>query len=368
MKTKLPLAAVLCLLLFAFAAHAQQQEPTAEQVQRQIEENLRYFQTPRKQIEEQASEFAALSSPWSGQGSWIPLRMFLRTGNEAELGLTDTQKERFSFLYKENELGVEWFRKMHENPTPEFAQAMEAARAAEIPDDRFFERASEEQKNAFREATMMTTRLWLEGMQAEIEETLSPEQMLQVRKLEMQLMPELGIPYPSMFDPLDLTDEQKKDMNKISDEMRGEFDHLLQESVKIKAERLASVSQSLQGKPFSSHGEFWKSFQEEHRQFVPSEAMRKKSMDLHEQGTKLMTLLRTRLMNVLTDEQLDRMQQIMDESPEFVKQVLAEFKKRREAQAKAPGYVPGPDSWRPGDPVPAQFKEEHRTGRFPRSE
>jgi len=75
-------------------------------------------------------------------------------------------------------------------------------------------------------------------------------------------------------------------------------------------------------------------------------------------------------MDVLTDEQLEKMQQIMDKTPEFIKQFLATRKASRETQAKSPAYVPGPDSWRPGMPLPEQFKEERkRTGRgFPRSE
>jgi hypothetical protein len=186
----------------------------------------------------------------------------------------------------------------------------------------------------------------------------------------MQLMPEMGIPYPSMFDPLGLTDEQKQEMNTISGDLKAEFDALLKEAVTLKTERLASVSKSLEGKTFASPDEFWKSFTEGHRQFIPSEAMRKKAADLKERGTNLMTLLQSRMMNVLTDEQLDKMQKIMDESPEFVKQFIAQSKAQREEQVHAPTYVPGPDSWRSGMPVPVEFKEERkRTGRgFPRSE
>ena len=82
----------------------------------------------------------------------------------------------------------------------------------------------------------------------------------------------------------------------------------------------------------------------------------------------MVTLLQARMMNVLTDDQLDRMQEIIDETPASIKRFLAGVKAMREFQEKLPGYVPGPDSWRPGMPLPAQFKEERRTGRFPRSE
>jgi hypothetical protein len=87
---------------------------------------------------------------------------------------------------------------------------------------------------------------------------------------------------------------------------------------------------------------------------------------------RFMTLLQNRLMNVLTDEQLNKMQKIMDESPMFVKQTLARHKMQQMQQMvipPQPGWVPGPDSWRPGMPMPVEFKEERKTRQgFPRSE
>jgi len=73
-------------------------------------------------------------------------------------------------------------------------------------------------------------------------------------------------------------------------------------------------------------------------------------------------------MNVLTDEQLDKMQKILDEAPAFAKRMLAQSKAQQEEQKRSQTYTPGPDSWRPGDPLPEQFKEERKTGNFPRGE
>ena len=264
-------------------------------------------------------------------------------------------------------MGMEAGQRLLANPTPEFTQAMEKLQAAELPDDPLLERATEQQKNAWLEAQTDMIGILAGTMQKDMEETLTQGQMLQVRKLEMQLMPEIGIPFPSMFDPLDLTDDQKKEMNKITDEMKAEYDRLTQEAATLKAERLAATYQSLQGKVFTSQADFDKALQDVHRQYVPSEEILKKYKDLRERGTKFTTLLQTRLMDVLTDEQLDKMAQILAETPKFIKKVRAEFQANQKAQQKLPTYVPGPDSWRPGDPVPEKFKEERKAGRFPRS-
>jgi hypothetical protein len=246
---------------------------------------------------------------------------------------------------------------------------MEAIKAAELPDDPFFRNATEEQKDAYREAIMNKLLLFSKTAQSDIQETLTPEQMLIVRKLEMQMMTEFGVPFPAMFDPLDLTDEQKKEMQNIANEMSAEYDRLTLEQAKLKSERLVAMwvatSELLKGKSFTSVEELNKSLQDAQRQYVPSEALQKKGSDLHNRGTKFVTLLQDRLMNVLTDEQLDKMGQILDETPAFIKKFLAQAKARREAAKKSPTWVPGPDSWQPGMPMPVEFKEQRR-GNFPR--
>jgi hypothetical protein len=362
----LPVVPPLCFAVLFTVTFAQ--EPSAEQQQRQIEEQLRRLQSPKSQLGWEADQLASTRSAWNGQGTWMPLSIMLRAGGDAELGLTEEQKMRLAPLYRGEEMGAEAGQRLRTNPTPEWIQAMEMLQAAELPDDPLFERATEEQQNAWREAQTDMISILVGVMQKDVEETLTPEQMLHVRKLEMQLMSEMGIPFPSMFDPLNLTDEQKQEMNLIADEMKAEFDRLTLEEALLKGERLAATYGLLQGKSFASRDEFQKSRRDVLRQYVPSEAMRKKSKDLQEQGTKMTTLLKNRLMNVLTDEQLDKMQKIMDESPEYVKKILAEFKARREAQQKSPDYIPGPDSWHPGDPLPVQFKEQRRVRGFPRSE
>jgi hypothetical protein len=167
-----------------------------------------------------------------------------------------------------------------------------------------------------------------------------------------------------MFDPLGLTDDQKKEMNKITDELKDEFYLLTQETATLKAERIVASYGLLKGKTFTSRDEFNKALSDVHSQYVPSEAARKRSADLHERGTKLTNTLQSRLMNVLTDEQLDKMQKVLDESPRFVKLMITQSKMQQTMQAVTPGnYIPGPDAWRPGDPVPVQFKEERQRTR-----
>ena len=134
-------------------------------------------------------------------------------------------------------------------------------------------------------------------------------------------------------------------------------------------DRYSRYRSELHGKTFASLEELHKSFGEIHSRYAMANPDGgKRGREFYERGTKLVTLLQDRMMNVLADEQLDRMQEIMDETPASIKRFLAGVKAMRELQKKLPVYTPGPDSWRPGMPLPEQFKIERRTGRFPRSE
>jgi hypothetical protein len=338
-----PLIAPLCFALLFAAASAQ--GPSPDQIQQQIEREIQSMASPERRLRVEAEGLTSFYSTWNGQGTWLPLRVMIRTGGEAELGLSDEQKQKLSFLYKENEMGVEFLRKMHQEQAPELMRVIEMQQAARIPDDPNFERATEEQKNAYREADMAMNTLALSAMQEAIVDTLTPEQMLQVRKLEMQLMSAMGIPFPSMFEPLGLTEEQKNEMEKITDAMKAEFEPLVLEAATLKADRIVAVYGSLKGKSFASYDEYQKANDESFRQYVSSESFRKKNLDVQERGVKLVTLLQNRLMNVLTDAQLDKMQKILDEAPMFAKQMLAQSNARQEEQKKSQTYTPGPDKW-----------------------
>ena len=360
------LATLPCLFLFSAIASAQQ--PEAEQ--QQIEYRLRVLTSPMRQLDELSESLAAFRAPWEGSGTVAALRMAMRLVGADELGLSEEQKERLPFSADGDGMKQAPYEDFYDtnNPTPELAQAREALKAALIPGDPLFERATEEQKSVFLEAATKIDGLFQKTLQAEIEETLTPGQMYEVRKLAMQLMPEMGLPFPPMFEILDLTDEQKREMDKIAGEMYVEYDRLVLELLTHESEEKYSKYRSeLQGKTFASLEELNKSFGEIRNQFsLESAESRKRATEFLERGTKQVTLLQNRVMNVLTDEQLDRMQEIMDETPASVKKFLVRVKAMREFQKKIPIYTPGPDAWQPGMPLPVEIKEERKKGTFPR--
>jgi len=68
------------------------------------------------------------------------------------------------------------------------------------------------------------------------------------------------------------------------------------------------------------------------------------------------------LYDVLTDEQWDKLQNLVDNPPEYIKAWLKVYSSRNQKQEE---WQPGPDSWKPGDGIPESYRQERNERRFP---
>ncbi|MDR1959773.1 MAG: hypothetical protein LBQ54_12145 [Planctomycetaceae bacterium] len=260
--------------------------------------------------------------------------------------------------------------KKREEKDPEFMQFFAALEAVQLPDDPYLERATEEQQRKFVEVHKAFFDLLPRYMDEEIEATFIPEQWQTLQTVKMQLMPEMGLPVPSLFEPLGLSDEQREQMETVKQSMNAEFETLLDGLVEIRKEQIKEMAALLTESPEGdisdlSEENFIEKMQEASKKAFQSEKIRRKTKENNEQGKKLATELKMRLMNVLTDEQLDRMQELIDNMPDFAVSALDMMSKQRQEREKKKQRDLSPDAWRPGDGVPEQFKKERKSGQFP---
>ena len=342
---------------------------------RSTDELVKELTSPRWIIYQEAQERPSYDALWNGGADWISARIMLSQGGEAEFGLTEEQDARLSFLRKENEIAQELFRRKFQQQDPELLKANELANAAILKDDPYFYNATDEQKRAYMEANMGLFQFADKYMDQELRETLTPEQMVKVQTLKLQLLPGMGLPSPAMFEPLGLSDEQKAEMETIKSEMKAEFDSLVDEQMGMRREFLSTITAELVEKlknedmdsPNRLFDELSTIGKKTMEDFSKDENQIKMRKATDERGRKFATLLKARLMNVLTDEQLDKMQKLMDDSPDFVKKMLAKMSTEREEAEKSNQWSPGPNSWRPGDGTPEDFKNERKKGNFPKA-
>ena len=75
------------------------------------------------------------------------------------------------------------------------------------------------------------------------------------------------------------------------------------------------------------------------------------------------------MFDVLTDEQWRRLQDLIDNPPAHARVLVQKLREQRgeTEENKNNIWVPGPGSWRPGDPIPEVYRIQRNTrGNFPR--
>jgi Ni/Co efflux regulator RcnB len=92
--------------------------------------------------------------------------------------------------------------------------------------------------------------------------------------------------------------------------------------------------------------------------------------EARESGKGLADKLKVEMFDVLTDEQWNRMLNLIDNPPEHAKKIIAQMREKSEqesAYASTEAWQPGPNSWKPGDPIPEGYRQQRQErGRFPR--
>ena len=204
-----------------------------------------------------------------------------------------------------------------------------------------------------------------------INETLTPEQLKKAGEFHIAIMSENELISPNMFEVLGLSDEQKKQLGKVKENMDTEFRKQLDRMSEVRSKRdeklraeMDKVRDSL--KDISPGSEEWRKrvdnvaknvntanpdlMRELEAAFASSKAL----------GDKL----KVEMFDVLTDEQWNRLLKLTDDPSEYAKNFLRNLKELNE---KAAAWQPGPNSWKPGDPIPEGYRQQRQErGRFPR--
>jgi Spy/CpxP family protein refolding chaperone len=195
-------------------------------------------------------------------------------------------------------------------------------------------------------------------------EMLAPEQWQKINESQLANMSEMPFPSPGMFEALNLTDDQRQQMAEIKKELEPEFESVLKDYVV-----------GLFGLHDYESLEDWEKDKEIRKQ---------KQSEVLSQAQAFSTKFKIKMFDVLTDEQWTRLQKLIDNPPEHAKIFRKKLKElsgedenitKKDSEKKDEGkkpemYIPGPNSWKPGDAIPEQYRQERneRQGHFPRTE
>jgi len=324
---------------------------------------------------------------WDGNGASNSMQPFVFNDDFRQgIGLTDEQHDQLSFMYSRNGTMGHWYRS-RALTNPELAALLEESDRfnASRRNDPYGENLTEEDKQAIIANTEKTSTIYRAETQKDVENLLSPEQMQAVREYELAMMGESPILNPSMFESLGLTGDQREQMAAIKKELEPLFGQIVEEFVEAEDElqqlrfdlfdvvgirfdedgRLVDENgQSLYDDPeaMKRKGELME------KKLSENIEMRTRMERLSERARGFMQGFKFKMFDVLTDEQMERMAWLIDNPPDYVKNVRNRMQKERaerETQEESK-WQPGPHSWQPGDPIPAEYLKTREERRFPR--
>jgi hypothetical protein len=324
------IAAVLGMGLVALAAA---QEPPAEQ------------QVTPEQIVMTAVVKGAFRQYWDGRGlNPVAIEQALRDTNVRRdaWGISDEQWKQINDYVTEI---------AEETRGPIQLEIMEMMGA--LPENWETEGEIVKKIQDFAEQAEKSGALIMDAIVDALDNTLTPVQKQKIMESQLANAGEMPIVSPGMFEILNLTDAQKKEMEKIKKEYEPEFEKVLDNFLEK-----SSVLRRFVGQP------------------IEDPELKKIRDEIQSQCKKFSEKFRIRMFDVLTDEQWKRMLNLIDNPPEHAKifrKKLKEISGEREDDVKTekpPVWQPGPNSWKPGDPIPEQYRQQRneRQGSFPRSE
>lgn len=296
-------------------------------------------------------------SMWNGKGTYMMLYGLSQNPDFQEaLGVTKEQAEEFK------KLGTSF----HSNP--EVAKTMQEMQSLQKPNDPFLEQANEETKQAFLAAQDKFGQLMMNDIHQGMERIFTTDQKRKMQEIEIATMELMPLMNPEMFEALDLSEGQKSEMEKIKSELQKEFDQVsndMVDGVYASFDYLLKESQKA-GLKASGMKEFEENMEKTAKKLEAS-GINYKSVTQEKMKTaeEFVKKFKFQMYDVLTDEQMDRLARLINNPPDYMKKIVARLKKNREARAKATTWVPSPDSWRPGDPIPQEYIQ-HRQARFPK--
>ena len=199
---------------------------------------------------------------------------------------------------------------------------------------------------------------------------LTADQIQKVNEFHISYMSETEFVFPGMFEALGLSDEQKQQLDNVQNEIMPELDKHIEKQLVLEAKRKEKMDEILKNVTDQKERERLQ-FHDIDTTKKVWDALQTESNEVKESGKKLADSLKIKMFDVLTDEQWERLIKLTDDPPEYIKKLLEQQRKWKEASddadSKPEAWAPGPNSWKPGDPIPEGYRQQRQErGRFPR--
>jgi hypothetical protein len=364
MKTTSTFYGLTAILLAVLATLVSAQDDK-EVAQKARETQRAMMRSPAMQKMQKNAMKQGLSSFWNGEGSYLMAIGLLQQDDFREgLGISKEQQQKIQD-------SMQISSHMHEDPA--FKTIFEEINKLSMENGGpFAENASEETQKKFFDLQGQMQNILFERIISNVKENLTPDQMKKVQEFQISTMSEMPIVSPGMFEALDLSDEQKKQLGEIKKEMEPEFEKHLDKMADAQWKFSEKFQEELEGKlddvtDPEERTRIIKEIAEKVQKSDPE--FQRENEEILESGKGLANQLKFRMFDVLTDEQMERMAYLIDNPPDFVKKAIAKIRKEmgHDDDSASGEWKPNANSWKPGDGIPEGYMEhrEEQKKRFP---
>ena len=339
--------AVLCLFVFAVIGHARQTDSASGD-----------FLSLDDQLFANALSKVMVRQFWDGRGADLAIAERLDEPDiRVAFGISDEQYQQFEDNY--NAIGE----------SPEICKREEEIEdeIKTIPDNWEDDEKAIKKVQEISEKMDLVVSGKLNAAADSFDNMLTPEQKQKIQESQLANMAEMPIISTSMFEALNLTDDQKQQMKKIKKELEPEFEQTFKNWISGELTMENKILNALKK-------------EENAKMNMDRDAMRKKLIAedpefkrIHEKnlsgGKAFATKFKIKMFDVLTDEQWKKLQKLIDDPPEHAKILGKKLREMTGANEKDEAWQPGPNSWKPGDAIPEEYRKKRETKKpFPQAE
>ncbi len=235
----------------------------------------------------------------------------------------------------------------------------------------FGDNSDPESEQRYMELQTKMQEVAVEKMSAATLEVLTDEQKQMARELQLSTMSKSPFVSPEAFEVLGLSEEQKDKMNAIRKEMTPQFNEYLDKfsdgQAKISDKIFAALDK--EGDETKTPADFAKKMQDIAKRLADEDPEFKKIAEEMETGGKAFAAqFKTKMFDVLTDEQWEKLQNLVDNPPEHVKKMQAAMKKFSGQDGETEAVRNPMDAWKPGDAIPEEYRQKRARKAFPVAE
>lgn len=351
---------ILFTLLLGFTAVASGQEDA--EFRKQMREQLRK-QRDSKTVQEMEKQRAKNSAKylWNEKVNHSVFNFALDAEFRKELGITEEQYA---------ELNKGRVRPQNDPKMREFTEKIAEFYETLDSEGPFMDNAPLEKRREFLKLHAEMQQYIFEEKTAKIEKTITPEQMRKSREIQIATMGELPFVSPDVFEALDLSDDQRKHLDRIQKELEPEFEKKIDRSFDSQMKIRNKIDE------YQDRNEIDVDWSKPVESSLIMEEIEKKVLaenpdlrkELNESLDDLQTFttrLKFQMFDVLTDEQMDRMSELINNPPDYIRKIrdrMRAYNKQRRGSSLAGFDI---DVWKPGDPIPEEYIQKRKSGRFP---